>query len=41
MDNLKVFDKFSLFTTNEKDAERIIRSCNRKGKSPVVRFDRD
>lgn len=41
IDNLKVFDKFSLFTTNEKDAERIIRSCNRKGKSPVVRFDRD
>lgn len=41
IDNLKVFDKFSLFTTNANDAERIIRSCNRKGMSPIVRYDRD
>ena len=40
IDNLKVMDKFSLFTTNPQDAERIIRLCNSKGMSPIIRYDR-
>ena len=41
INTLKVFDKFCLFNAPQAEADRIIKSLKRSGKSPLVRFDRE
>ena len=41
INSLKVFDKFCLFNAPQAEADRIIKSLKRSGKSPLVRFDRE